>query len=167
MNISIIAALANNRVIGCENKLPWHLRADLQHFKQCTWGKPIVMGRKTFLSIGKALPGRTNIILSRQDDFAVPDFQVFSHPKQLQTLLASEIMIIGGAEIYRSLLPLATTLYLTLVDCEPHGDAFFPKWDPKAWTCIEEQQGHKDAQNDHDYRFLTLTREHHADWETL
>lgn len=130
MEIALICALADNRVIGRDNQLPWRLPADLRHFKQVTMGKPVVMGRRTYESIGKPLPGRTNIVLTRAGDFApegvlvAHDFdQAIAHAEQLG---AEQCMIIGGAEIYALALPLAKRLYLTHVHADVDGDAHFP-----------------------------------------
>lgn len=139
--LALIAALAKNRVIGHNNQLPWHLPADLQRFKQLTMGKPMIMGRKTFESLGRVLPGREHIVLSRN-----PETQLQAHPSvhqvsdfdaalQLARQLQPEgdIMVIGGAQIYELALPHAEILYLTEVDLEPEGDAWFPGIDWSKW----------------------------------
>ena len=168
MNISMIAALAKNRVIGFQNQLPWRLRTDLQHFLKCTMGKPIVMGRKTYDSIGKPLPGRENIILSSQQNLVIADCKIIHKISELKQFDAAEIMIIGGATLYEMMLPYASTLYLTFVDCEPEGDTFFPAWKSDDWQTIAESSHLADEQNDHDFQFVQLQRKQPAiDWEGL
>ncbi|MEX2961738.1 dihydrofolate reductase [Microbulbifer sp. TYP-18] len=132
--IAIIAAVARNRAIGIGNGLPWRLSGDLKFFKQVTMGKPLVMGRKTYDSIGRPLPGRRNIVVSRDPDWSAPGVEPVPSLEQALELAqgaaeasgVGEVMVIGGAEVYRQLLPLATRLYLTEVEAEVAGDAFFP-----------------------------------------
>jgi len=136
--ITIIAALARNRVIGKDNRMPWHISGDLKRFKALTLGHPVVMGRKTFQSIGKPLPGRDNIVVTRSHAFAAPGCRVVH---SLQEALdaardAPEIFVIGGAEIYAAALPLADRLQLTEVDAAVEGDAYFPDFDRSAWREI-------------------------------
>lgn len=139
--LAMIAALAQNRVIGLDNKMPWHLPADLKHFKAMTLGKPIVMGRKTWESLGRPLPGRLNLVVSRQPDLRPEGAEAFG---SLDAALvraeqwaceqgASEIMLIGGAQLYQQALPLAQRLYLTRIAANPEGDAFFPVFDEAQW----------------------------------
>lgn len=129
MKISLIAAMADDRIIGQDNQMPWHLPADFAWFKAQTLGKPVIMGRHTFVSIGRPLPGRRNIVLSRQcgDD---PRVEWCSSLEQALALVAGveEVMIIGGGHVYQQALPLATHLYLTLIDAEVNGDTRFPDW---------------------------------------
>ncbi|MCJ8169611.1 dihydrofolate reductase [Atopomonas sediminilitoris] len=140
--LAMIAALGENQVIGVDNQLPWHLPEDLQHFKRMTLGKPVIMGRKTWDSIGRPLPGRLNIVISRQADLHLSGAEVFTDlPAALrrardwaQLEQAEEIMLIGGAQLYRQALPLAERLYLTRVALAPEGDAFFPALDAR-WRC--------------------------------
>ncbi len=140
--LCMIAALGENRVIGVDNQLPWHLSEDLQHFKRMTLGKPVIMGRKTWDSIGRPLPGRLNIVISRQTDLQLSGAEVFADlPAALRRARdwakledAEEIMLIGGAQLYREALPLAERLYLTHVALAPEGDAFFPELD-NHWHC--------------------------------
>lgn len=154
MIVSLIVAMNHDRVIGMDNQLPWHLPADLAYFKQVTLGKPIIMGRKTYASIGRPLPKRTNIVISRtQTDFP-PDVL---HASNLQDALAqagnaSEVMIIGGAEIYQLFLPQATRLYITQVDCPCPGDTYFPELDA-AWQKISSQAFQPDLKNAYPYCF--------------
>ena len=145
MRISLIAALARNRVIGRENRLPWRLPEDLQRFKRLTMGHPVLMGRKTAESIGKPLPGRLNLVVSRS---GLGFEQALSKARETGT---DELFVIGGGEIYRLALPLADRLYLTLVDSEADGDAFFPEWDPSRFREIEREK--RDG-----FSFVTLER---------
>ncbi|WP_313010525.1 dihydrofolate reductase [Stutzerimonas nitrititolerans] len=139
--LAMIAALAQNRVIGLDNKMPWHLPADLKHFKAMTLGKPIVMGRKTWDSLGRPLPGRLNLVVSRQPGLCLKGAETFgSLEDALQRAEqwareqeATEIMLIGGAQLYQQALPLAQRLYLTRIAASPEGDAFFPAFDEILW----------------------------------
>ncbi|WPC04932.1 dihydrofolate reductase [Pseudomonas benzenivorans] len=139
--LCLIAALAQNRVIGRDNQLPWHLPADLKHFKALTLGKPIIMGRKTWDSLGRPLPGRLNLVVSRQPGLALAGAEVFA---SLDAAIAradqwareqgvDELMLIGGAQLYAQALGQAERLYLTRVALEPEGDAWFPEFDPAPW----------------------------------
>ncbi len=160
MLLSIMVAMDKNRVIGINNTLPWHLPADLQHFKKTTMGKPIVMGRKTYESIGKPLPGRRNIILTRQSDYQAAGCDIFTDIENLLDNLAneSEVMIIGGAEIFKRVLPITQRLYLTLIDHEFAGDTFFPQWHANEWREVASEKHHPDANNPYPYRFVTLDK---------
>jgi dihydrofolate reductase len=135
--IALIAAMAKNRVIGLNNGLPWRIPEDMRRFKSLTMGKPIIMGRKTFASIGKVLPGRTNIVVSRQHKLELAGLTLASSLEQAlelaDQLKPSEIMVIGGAQLYDQALPLASRMYLTFIDAEPPGDTFFPVFDPLDW----------------------------------
>ena len=160
MLVSIIAAMDRNRLIGNDNQLPWHLPADLAHFKRVTMGKPVVMGRKTFESIGRPLPGRTNIVLTRSGDFH-PEGVVVAH--NLQQALdhaagADEVMIIGGSSLYELALPRVDRLYLTYVENSYQGDAWFPDFDIEEWQLIASEEHRADAKNSSDYRFVTYQR---------
>ncbi len=166
MKLSLIAAMDKNRVIGVNNTLPWHLPADLKHFKSLTMGKPILMGRNTYESIGKPLPGRDNIVLSRQSDYLAEGCTVVCSIEQAlahaDELNAEELMIIGGAMLYDATLAIADTLYLTYVDTEvTNGDAplaFFPEIDRAEWTETDWQPHSADEKNSFDYTFTTLDR---------
>jgi dihydrofolate reductase len=143
MRVSLIVAMARNRVIGCDGKLPWHIPADLAHFKRLTMGKPILMGRKTHQSIGRALPGRRNIVLSRDPAF---DAAGVTRVDTLEAGLAvardsgaEEAMVIGGAEVYRLALPHATRVYLTEVDTAVGGDTLFPATSWAGWDRVSQQ----------------------------
>jgi dihydrofolate reductase len=139
--LCLIAALAQNRVIGCDNQLPWHLPADLKHFKALTLGKPIIMGRKTWDSLGRPLPGRLNLVVSRQLDLQLPGAEVFASleaaivraEQWAEAEDADELMLIGGAQLYEQGLALAERLYLTRVELSPAGDAWFPAFEGSQW----------------------------------
>ena len=143
MMISMIAALSSNGAIGRDNALPWHLPEDLRYFKKITMGKPLLMGRKTYESIGRPLPGRTSIVLTRQRDLKLPGAFAVNDPEQAldkaRQLGASELMVIGGEQVYRAMLPLARRLYLTRLDMEVAGDAFFPPLEPGQWREASRQ----------------------------
>ncbi|MEH6479342.1 MULTISPECIES: type 3 dihydrofolate reductase [Pseudoalteromonas] len=162
MIISMIAAMANNRVIGLDNKMPWHLPADLQHFKKVTTGKPVIMGRKTFESIGRPLPGRRNIIITRNSEYTAQGIEVVTTPDAALELvtIAEEVMIIGGGNIYEQFLPKAERLYLTFIDLDVKGDTQFPDYNKVAnWYVKEEQENHPDDKNLSSYKFVTLYKE--------
>lgn len=159
--ISIIAAMARNRVIGIGNTLPWHLPADLKHFKATTLGKPVVMGRLTYDSIGKPLPGRNNVVISRDPALQIAGVTVVGSLEQAITLLKAEhpeIMVIGGASLYQQALPCADRLYLTLIDAEVEGDAWFVDYNRDDWQEIAREDHAPDAANRYRYSFVTLQR---------
>ena len=162
MTISLIAAMTRNRVIGYQNRMPWHLPADLQHFKAITLGKPIIMGRKTFESIGKPLPNRQNIVLTRSienlNGYSMGEACLAPTLDQALALAEpqTEIMIIGGSELFQQALPLASRMYLTLIDVELEGDTFFPEWNPAEWHEIEREDHEPDDKNLYQYSFVTL-----------
>ena len=160
MKISIIVAMALNRVIGRDNGLPWHLPADLQHFRQTTMGKPILMGRKTWESIGRPLPGRTSIIITRDPDYTAAGAVVVNTIDAALHAAArhGEIMVIGGAELYRQVLPLAGTIYMTLIHDEIAGDTFFPELEGDEWLEVERNDFEPDEKNPHEYSFIVLER---------
>jgi dihydrofolate reductase len=155
MPISIIAALSENNVIGLNNQLPWRLSSDLKHFKSLTLGKPIVMGRKTFLSLGKALPGRRNIVLTHDLDFSSDDIEVFSTVEAILKVYQSipELMIIGGAQTYREFLPYVDRLYLTRVNCCIEGDTFFPDINFSNWRLQTKETFQSDEKNEFAFSF--------------
>lgn len=162
MMISMIAAMANNRVIGKDNQMPWHLPADLAHFKKITLGKPVVMGRNTYESIGKALPGRHNIVITRNPDYQLPDATVVNSCEQALEVAGEveEVMIIGGGAIYEAFLPSCKRLYLTLIDADIPGDTQFPDYQKAgAWQLVEEQQFLADSKNTFDLSFITISKE--------
>ena len=149
-----------NHLIGNNNQLPWHLPADFSHFKAVTMGKPIVMGRKTFESIGKPLPGRKNIVLSRNPELKFEGVDCVSDFSQAVSLVADveELMVIGGSAIYEMLLPEVDRMYLTYVEAEFSGDAWFPKFDKNQWIETEVVVRSADKKNIYDCRFVTLDR---------
>ncbi len=134
-HISLVVAMAKARVIGKNGDMPWHLPSELQYFKEITMGKPIVMGRTTFESIGRALPGRQNIVISRQPHLLPATVNAVKSPAEALALVpnAAEVMVIGGGQIYEYFLPYATRLYITHIDVDVEGDTFFPFWDKKQW----------------------------------
>src|SRR5688572_24314058 len=141
MRISLIVAMAENRVIGRNNQLPWHLPADLKHFKSLTTGHSVIMGRKTFESMGKPLPNRRNIVITRQANFRADGVDT-AHSLEEAISLAkgdAEIFVIGGAEVFRDALNGADRLYLTLIHATIEGDVFFPEVDWSEWTLIEAE----------------------------
>ncbi|WP_240701156.1 type 3 dihydrofolate reductase [Pseudoalteromonas sp. CO325X] len=162
MKISMIAAMAKGRIIGKDNDMPWHLPADLKHFKQVTLGKPVIMGRKTLESIGRALPGRRNIVITRNSDYAFEGAEVVTSVQQAlaQVEDVEEVMVIGGGHIYEQFLPLASSLYLTFIDLQVEGDTRFPDYEQVGrWRCVERVSHSKDATNPHNYEFVTLNKE--------
>ncbi|MCQ8104038.1 dihydrofolate reductase [Methylomonas sp. SURF-2] len=160
MKISLIVAMASNRVIGLDGKMPWHLSADLKRFKQITLGSPILMGRKTFDAIGRPLVGRENLIVSRDPAYQQPGCRVFADIESaLRHAQASpELFVIGGATLYEALLPAADYLYLTLIHREFSGDTRFPGLDYSVWQTLERVDVDDDANVDFSYSFLKLTR---------
>lgn len=161
MLISMIAAMAENRVIGdADNNMPWHLPADLQHFKRVTMGKPIIMGRKTFESIGRPLPGRQNIIISRDEAYTADGCDVVNSPEAALIAAgeAAEVMITGGAQIYQLFMERADRLHLTFIEGAFDGVAFFPEWPPKDWFEVSTEAHLADEKNPHNYRFVELRR---------
>jgi dihydrofolate reductase len=159
MKISIIAAMSTNRVIGLNNALPWRLSADLKRFKQLTMGHCVLMGRNTYESIGRPLPGRTIIVLTHQKDYAPPGVLV-AHSLDQALAMASgdELFIAGGEQIYQQILPLADRLYLTIIDGEFAGDAYFPAYDESNWQLISEERHDPTDANPYSYRFLVYER---------
>ena len=158
--IALIAAMAANRVIGRENRLPWRLPADLRHFKSMTMGKPVIMGRKTYESIGKPLPGRSNIVVTRDPDYRAQGCRVVHSLEQALDAGAGhdEVMVIGGAELYRQALERAQRMYLTLIKAEVSGDTLFPEIAPQQWRELERESHCADEKNQYDYDFVTLQR---------
>ncbi len=165
MIISLIWAMADNRAIGIENRLPWKLPADMQWFRKNTMGKPIVMGRLTFESFGaKALPGRRNIIISRNTDYRAGEssgeIEVYNSIEAALEAVkeVEEVMIIGGMSLYKQALPLANRLYMTLVHAELDGDAWFPEFDATQWNQAERIDHNADDKNPFPYSFVVLNR---------
>ncbi|WP_018478397.1 dihydrofolate reductase [Pontibacter roseus] len=160
--IAIVVAVAENNVIGRNNQLIWHLPADLRHFKQKTMSHPMVMGRKTFESIGKPLPGRTTIIVTRQEGFEAEGcLVVHSVQEALQKgreLDKEQVSIVGGAEIYKQVLPEVDTIFLTEVHHTFEGDTFFPELDMAEWQEVNAEQHEPDEKNPYPYTFRELRR---------
>lgn len=158
--ISLIVAASSNNVIGVNGGLPWHLSDDLKRFKAITMGKPIVMGRKTYESIGRPLPGRQNIVITRQACFAAAGCEVVPSAESAVVAAANapEIMVIGGAQIYELFLPQAQRIYLTRVCVEVDGDAYFPTPDPVFWAETSREELSAGGANEHDAIFLTYSR---------
>jgi dihydrofolate reductase len=160
MRISLIVAMSENRVIGREGVLPWRLSADLRRFKRLTMGHTIVMGRKTFESIGRLLPGRTSIVVTRQANYDGRGALVARDLDEAIGLVADgdEAFIIGGAEIYRQALPRVERIYLTLVHANVEGDTFFPELQQDQWHLVETERHAADEKNEYDYNFQVLDR---------
>lgn len=159
--ISLIVAMDKNRVIGVENKLPWHLPADLKRFKDLTLGHHIVMGRKTFESIGKPLPGRTNVVITRQSDYR-PQGCTVVHSLEAAMMTSqgdSEVFIIGGGELFKQALSFADKVYVTLIDTAvPRGDAYFPDLEKSNWQLLEKTECEPDGKNKFKYSYLTYLK---------
>ena len=160
MIISLIAALGKNRVIGSDNSIPWKLPADMKRFRELTTGKPVIMGRKTFESIGRPLPNRTNIIITTDKNYKADGcIVVHSVDEALKSAKGSEIMVIGGAQIYKLFLPKANRMYLTFIDKEFEGDAYFPEYDKNEWKEVSREE-HAD-ENGLKYSFVNFDRIKH------
>jgi dihydrofolate reductase len=160
----MIAAMAYQRVIGKEQKMPWHLPADLAFFKKTTMGSPILMGRKTYESIGKPLPGRLNLVVTRNPDLKIAGCEVVTSLEQALEVATKkfsqcdEIFITGGSHLYNSFLAQADRLYLTLIDAELEGDTFFPDYTQYQWHQVERIDHQADEKNIYPYSFITLDR---------
>jgi len=163
MKISMIAAMAKNRIIGKDKKMPWHLPADLKHFKAVTMSKPVIMGRLTYESIGKALPGRKNIVITHNDAYALQDAIVVNSCEaalRVASIESSEVMIIGGGTIYQAFLAQANQLFLTFIDVDVEGDTQFPDYESAAkWDLIEHVACQADDKNKYNYEFVKLVRQ--------
>jgi len=166
MKLSLVWAMARNRVIGRNNKLPWHLPEDLKYFKRITMGKPVIMGRKTYDSIGKPLPGRTNIVVTRNPQWYAEGVKTVDSLEAARKLCESiaeidgidEAMVIGGAQIYAKALPLADRLYLTEVHADVEGDAVFPEFDRGGWMEVSREDFEASGPNPYNYSFLVLDK---------
>lgn len=164
--LSIAVAMAANRIIGAKGGLPWRLPSDLKTFRRLTMGKPVVMGRKTFASIGKPLDGRDNIVVTRDAAFAAPGVIVCSSiaaavaeaRRCARSRAVDEVMVIGGAEIYAALLPEVDRIYLTEVDARPDGDATFPDLDASQWVETSREPLSRTPRDDHDATLVVLDR---------
>ena len=161
MKISLIAAMAKGRVIGKDNDMPWHLPADLKHFKSLTVGKPVIMGRKTLASMGnKPLPKRTNIVLTRQEDFVAEGCVVV---KSLDAAIEAagsceEVIIMGGATVYEAAKEKVDTMYLTFIDATIEGDTYFPEWNEADWQEVSRERREPDEKNSYALDFVTFKR---------
>lgn len=160
MKLSLIVAMATNRTIGINNKMPWHLSADLKKFKKITMGQPIIMGRKTFESIGRPLPGRKNIIISRNPDYQQQGCLVFN---DIDSALESctncnEVFVIGGATLYAVTLARADRLYITEIQQTFAGDTWFPDINKKLWKMVDREDINDDQSVDFNYRFIVYER---------
>lgn len=160
--ISLLVAMDRNHVIGYENDMPWHLPRDLKHFKEKTTGQTIIMGRKTFDSIGKALPNRKNIVLTRQKDYTEKDVEVIYHLDQIYEIAKAnpveELFIIGGGNLYQQVLPHADRMYITQIDDSFNGDTHFPSFSKADWSLTKKTKGVKDSKNPYNYYFLQYDR---------
>ncbi|PTM42255.1 dihydrofolate reductase [Bosea sp. 124] len=164
--IVLIAAIADNGIIGDDNRLIWRLKTDLRHFRSLTLGRPVLMGRKTFLSIGKPLPGRETIVLTHDPAFR-PDGVHAAHSLEEALSIgqrlghgmgADSVTVAGGADVYRQALPLAERLELTLVHATPEGDAVFPEWDRSAFLAEGRESHPRGADDEHPFTFATFRR---------
>ena len=164
LRLSLLVAMAKNRVIGRDNKLPWHLPADLKHFKFLTIGQTIVMGRKTYESIGKPLPGRVNIIITRQEGYEVPGATVVSSIDDALLMcekirsINGENFIIGGEELYRQTLKICRRIYITEIQRDFEGDVCFPEVDPNEWEETQRDKHISENDTNLEYHFVVLDR---------
>lgn len=163
MKISIIVAKGKNNVIGKDNDLPWHLPGDLRHFKKTTTGHHLIMGRKTFESLGRPLPNRTSIVLTRNRKYTVPDGHYVVH--DLPTALEicrwkglGQVYVLGGAEVFKMALPYTDELIITEVDASPKGDTFFPAVEDSEWIAVSHEDFPKDEKNEYGYSFVTYKK---------
>ena len=158
--ITLIAAMGKNMAIGLNGRMPWHLPAELQHFKTATMGKTMVMGRKTWQAIGRPLPGRQNIVISRNPDFCATGIEhCDSLEAAVELATSEEIMVIGGGQLYQLALPLAQRMILTLIDIEPQADTWFPAWDKTCWRAAKERYFPADDKNKLAYRIVEYNRQ--------
>ncbi|MCH9770667.1 MAG: dihydrofolate reductase [Gammaproteobacteria bacterium] len=159
--LAIIAAMTADRVIGKDNQMPWgRMPADLKHFCELTMGKAIIMGRKTFESIGKPLPGRRNIVITRSQDLNLPGCEVVNSFEDAlaKASVAEDVVVIGGGEIYRLAMSLVDHMYLTYIDYPNGGDTYFPEWNASDWQELSNETFSADAKNPYAYRFVELTK---------
>jgi dihydrofolate reductase len=157
--IPVILAMGRNRAIGCHNQLPWRLPADLAYFKRTTIGHPVLMGRKTFESIGKPLPGRRNLVATRDSAFRPEGVETVGSPREAaEQFRDEELFVIGGAEIFRLFYPYAGRLHLTVIDADFAADAFFSEWDESDWKLLSRTPGVTDERNPYTYEFRVYER---------
>ena len=158
-SVTLIAAMGKNRAIGMAGRMPWHLPAELQHFKQATMGKTIVMGRKTWQAIGRPLPGRQNVVISRNPAFLAKGVELVGSLEEAIGISESdEIMVIGGGQLYELALPFAQRMILTLIDLQPEADTWFPEWNEEQWQQTSETHFPVDDNNKLAYRIIELRR---------
>ena len=164
MITSIIVAASENNVIGKDNRLPWHLPADLKYFKNTTWALPIIMGRRTFESIGKSLPGRHNIVITRNKDYKAEGATIVSNLneaiKAAESNDVNEMFIIGGAELFNTMIDLAQRIYLTRVHANIDGDVFFPPLNKDEWKLVSEKHMDADEKNEYTLSFQVWEKKH-------
>jgi len=160
MKVSLVVAMDENRLIGAGNRLPWRLPADLKHFKRITMGHPIVMGRRTWESIGRPLPGRTNIVVTGQPGYQAEGAVVVDSLAAAKEAAGDcdELMIIGGAHLYEQIMAEADRIYLTEIHARFEGDTWFPELDDEQWTCVSREDFARDERNPFDYSFMVLER---------
>ena len=160
MTVSLIVAMDENRVIGHEGRLPWHLPADMKYFKTVTMGKPLIMGRNTYGSIGKPLPGRTNIVITKDANYQAPGCLVVHSVEEALTRVIDhpEVMVMGGAALYEQLLPRASRIYVTEVHAQLAGDTYFPTFDLDEWREVSRSDHVADDNNPYAYSFVVLER---------
>lgn len=158
--IAIVVAAAKNGAIGKDNRLLWHLPDDLKFFKRVTTGHPVLMGRNTYEAIGKPLPNRRNIIITRRNDFSAEGCEIAHSIEDALQLVDGdeEIMIVGGADIYQQILPETDRVYLTIVDAEPEADRYFPELMPDEWTLVDDIPHEKDEKHAYSFRIQTWDR---------
>ncbi len=160
MSISLIVAVSTNNVIGDRGELPWHISADLRRFRELTTGKPIVMGRKTFASIGRPLPERQNIVVTRDPEFRAPGCDIVASPDAAIELAgdSADVMVIGGSQIYAAFLPRARRIYLTRVHVQIEGDTFFAALDEADWSLVACEEHAANPACVHAFAFMTYDR---------
>ena len=158
--LSMIVATANGYIIGKDNDMPWHLPADLAYFKKITLGKPVIMGRKTFESIGRPLPGRHNVVISRDSSYQAEGVDTVTTVDAALALVkeADEVMVIGGGAIYQHCLPAATRLYITHIDADIAGDTKFPAYDVNIWKQVSSEKRIADEKNKYDLNFCVYEK---------
>lgn len=158
--VSLVVAMDENRLIGAHNGLPWRMPADLKHFKRVTMGHPMLMGRRTFEAIGRPLPGRSSIVLSRQPDYAAPGARVVDSLEAAWAAAGArrELMVIGGAILFAALLDRAQRIHLTEIHAAFEGDTWFPELPADEWICVRREDHERDPRNPHDYSFMVLER---------
>jgi len=160
MKLAFILAMDEKNGIGYQNQLPWHLPEDLKHFKEITLGKPVLMGRKTYISIGRPLPGRKNVIITRDQNFTAPGCEVYHSPSVALSTLQDfdEVMVIGGADLFKQLMSQADRIYLTRIHATFVADVYFTAWDEKNWHIITAEEHQIDKKNPYSYTFITYER---------